>query len=80
MCRSSATIASAIRGWERNSAAPSPATTRIVGNFAPDRIETRDVVAVGMGDHDEIGNCPRPVEPETDFIGCRGDPRLDQRG
>ncbi len=30
--RSSATIASAIRGWERKAAAPSPARTRIAGN------------------------------------------------
>ena len=49
------------------------------GKSHPDGIKTRDMIPVGMGDHDEIGSLPRLVEPGTDVIGRCGDPRLNQR-
>ena len=49
------------------------------GESPPDDLKTRDMVAVGMGDHDDIGSNPRPVELATDAIGRRRYPRIDQR-
>ena len=42
--------------------------------------DTRQVIAVGMGNHDEIRGHSQPVKPADDLIGRGGDPRFDQRG